>query len=163
MHNADGLMVMQQIVSAAMQPMARVAKALELTESTWPLVWWLGRTSRTCAELARCTCRERQSVQRSLEWLEVRGLAVRVKAGQATRRWLLTEKGAACAKELARYENFFEECLTVEFGRQWPELLESLGRARDLLRTGRPSARGVGYSMLPPPVFDSEIWNFQSS
>lgn len=162
MHGVSGVMMLEQLVFAASEPMCRVAQSCGLTASTWPLVWWLSRGQSGGTELAEATCRRRQDVQRSLEWLEQRKFVERLTTERGrTFAWALTERGKACASELREYEAFFERLLRLELRAEWERFLESMARVRDLLRTGRPSMRAVGYSAMPPPVADSALWDLR--
>ena len=74
----NGVMLFEQVLSATCEPMNRVSRAAGLTHSTWPLVWCLSQQGAMgCGALAQRTCRKRQEVLRSLEWLAERGLARR--------------------------------------------------------------------------------------
>lgn len=159
MGEQSGVMLLEQMLSAAGEPMNRVSRAAGLTHSTWPLVWWLRRMSGLSgSDLAERTCRRRQDVQRSLEWLMARDLVRREGEGRYV-RWSLTANAKPALEVLDQYEVFFYELFKLEFRDDWPRLLHLMERARDLLRTGRPSVYGVAPGLLPPPIADSYLWD----
>lgn len=159
MGEASGLMLVEQVLSAACEPMNRVSRAAGLTHSTWPLVWWLRRAQRLSGTaLAERTCRRRQDVQRSLEWLMERGLVRREGEGRYV-QWSLTAEAKPALKVLDQYEVFFHGLFKLEFRDEWPRLLHLMERARDLLRTGIPSPHAVTPGFVPRPIADSYLWD----
>lgn len=154
-----GVVMLDAVLSAMSEPMRRVARSIGLTGETWPLVWWLARRgAMSGSELGEYTCRHRQDVQRSLEWLRTRGLVVRERYGRVV-RWSLTEEAKPVVDRLRLYDAFFEDLFRLEFRDEWTRMLELLVRARDLMRTGRPSAHAVGVGPVPPPVACSFLWD----
>lgn len=107
--------------------------------------------------MAQRTCRKRQEVLRSLEWLAERGLARRDGEGRSSRS-ALTEAAAPALQVLRQYDEFFAEFLKLELRDEWLRLMHLMTRARDILRTGIPT-QGMSPGLVPPPVVDSYLWD----
>lgn len=127
------VVVIRQLTAVLDELLLRVTRSARVTpEDALVLAWMVQESGIGGARLARCVARKRQSVQRSLERLERRGLVQRLEScvRDRTAGWSLTEEGREQWQILERGFRAHDEALNrTENLRNWVVNLECLVKA----------------------------------
>ncbi len=155
------MLVMRQLTGVLDDYLAQVTRGVGLTpEDVLVLGWLAQKQGMSAANIGDCIGRPRQSVQRSLERYEARGLVERFKSyfRERTAGWGLTEKGRGLWDQL---ESGFAQQEKVIAGRgvDVRRLLLDLEKLMVALMAASQHTPLVGLIEPPPPPEEASDWD----
>lgn len=152
------VLAIEQVLQAVGEVSARVARGAGLRGKEWQVLAWLGERGQcTGRELAHLTCRRRQEIHRTLQGLSAEFLVERLSGdSRRTVLWQLTNDGYFKFSLIRDLSSDLDALIQAEFKADLPQLLESLRRLRDVMRSGRVTYTDLAFS--PPPA-RFQRWN----